>query len=168
MAESIYEGVVTLSYKKTTRAEANRTGLSSNNRGESTSSNTHPEKYESAGKRRKRYVDCSKSAPKHCMIRGLGNSSDEYKVLGEFGTKYPADQLMRNHGSNPKPKFCFQKKQENHTIIENMVDELHIVESKKVRAVNHEAPEFLENDYDENNLYQVENMILGETKEKIE
>ena len=127
MAESIYEGVVTLSYKKTTRAEANRTGLSSNNRGESTPSNTHPEKYESAGKCRKRYVDCSKSASKHCMIRGLGHSSDEYKVLVKFGTKYPADQPMKNRGSNPIPKKGYQEKQDNRAIIDNIVDELHMV-----------------------------------------
>ena len=38
----------------------------------------------------------------------------------------------------------------------------------KISAVNHEAPGFLESDYDENDLYQVENMSLDETKEKIE
>ena len=37
-----------------------------------------------------------------------------------------------------------------------------------MNAVNHEALEFWESDYDENNLYQVENMSLGEAKEKIE
>ena len=30
--------------------------------------------------------------------------------------------------------------------------------------MNHEAPEFLESDFDENNLCQVENMCLDETK----
>ena len=54
--------------------------------------------------------------------------------------------------TNPIPKKEFQKKQENHTIIDNMMDELHIVESKNVSAVNHEAPECLEIDYDENDL----------------
>ena len=43
-----------------------------------------------------------------------------------------------------------------------------MVESKKVSAVNQEAPAFLESDYDENNMNQVENMSLDETKEKIE
>ena len=42
-----------------------------------------------------------------------------------------------------------------------------MVESKKVSAVNHEAPEFLESDYDENDLYQVENTSLDKTKEEI-
>ena len=43
-----------------------------------------------------------------------------------------------------------------------------MIEPKKLSAFNHQAPEFLESDYNENYLYQVENMILGETKEKLE
>ena len=43
-----------------------------------------------------------------------------------------------------------------------------MIGSKKVSTVNHEAPEFLEIDYNENDLYQVENMSIDETKEKIE
>ena len=33
--------------------------------------------------------------------------------------------------------------------------------------MNHEAPGFLESEYDEKDLYQVENMSLDETKEKL-
>ena len=39
-------------------------------------------------------------------------------------------------------------------------------EPKKVSAVNHKAPKFLENKYAEKNLYQAENMSLDDTKEK--
>ena len=49
-----------------------------------------------------------------------------------------------------------------------MVDEIRIIESKKVSAINNEAPELLESDYDENDLDEVENMSLDETKEKNE
>ena len=49
-----------------------------------------------------------------------------------------------------------------------MMDELHMVESKKVSAVNHYVPEFWESDYNESYLYQVENMSLDENKEKME
>ena len=49
-----------------------------------------------------------------------------------------------------------------------MVNELHMVESKKLSSVNHEAPEFLEIYYDANNLYQVENISIDKTKEKME
>ena len=50
-----------------------------------------------------------------------------------------------------------------------MVDELHMLESSKrnMNVVNHEAPEFLESYYDANDLYQVENKNLDETKEKM-
>ena len=42
-----------------------------------------------------------------------------------------------------------------------------MTEPKKLSAANHESKEFLESDYDKNDLYQVENMILDETKEII-
>ena len=140
IAEDIYEIVVTPSYKKITRAEANRTGISRNKRGESAPSNINPVKDDSACKRSKRYVDCSKSASKHCIIHGLVHSSDECKVLGESGTKYAAAQLTEICGRNTIPKKGYHKKQESHAIIDNMLDELHMVESRKVSAVNHEAP----------------------------
>ena len=47
-----------------------------------------------------------------------------------------------------------------------MVDEIRIIESKKISAVYHEAPIVLESYYDKNNLYQVENMSLDGTEEK--
>ena len=57
IVESIYEGVVTPSYKKITRAEANRTGISIKKIGEAASSNSHPATDGSTGKHRKRCVD---------------------------------------------------------------------------------------------------------------
>ena len=142
-AKSTYEGVVTTSYKETTWAEANRTGLSRNKRREYAFSNNHPTKDGSTGKRRKWYLDRSKSASKTCIIHGSGQSYGEFKVLGEFETKYAAAYPGKDRGSNPIPSKRFQKKQDNHTIINNVVDELHMIESKKVNAVNHEALEFL-------------------------
>ena len=47
------------------------------------------------------------------------------------------------------------------------MDEILLHEIQKL-SVAKEAPELLEYDYDENELYQVENMSLEETKEKIE
>ena len=55
----------------------------------------------------------------------------------------------------------------NHASINNVVDEIRIIESKKVSAVNHEAWYFLEIDNNENGLYQVESMSLDETTEKL-
>ena len=98
------------------------------------------------------------------MIHCIGNSSEECKVLGEYGAKYAASQRTKDHGRNPLPRKRFQKNQENHAIINNVVDDILLNEPKKVSAVNHEAPDFLENDYDENDLYQVENVSHDENK----
>ena len=48
-----------------------------------------------------------------------------------------------------------------------MVDELRMIESKTVSAINHEASMFLESYYDENDLYHVENMSIDETRENL-
>ena len=53
ISESIYEDVVEPSYKKPTRADADRSGPSRNKRGESASSKNHPKTVESSGKRQK-------------------------------------------------------------------------------------------------------------------
>ena len=98
------------------------------------------------------------------MIHRAGRYYDECKVFGGFGTKYAATQPTKECGSNPVPTKIPHKKQENHAIINNMVDDIQMDESKKVSAVNHNAPEFLENDYGENDLYLVENLSLDETK----
>ena len=45
--------------------------------------------------------------------------------------------------------------------------EILINETQKLSAAR-EAPEFLDSDYDDNDLYQVERMILEEAKEKFE
>ena len=53
------------------------------------SSITYSKTSDSFGKHRKRYVDNPKDRTKlTCLIHGHGNSSDEFKVLGDFGNKY--------------------------------------------------------------------------------
>ena len=56
---------------------------------------------------------------------------------------------------------------ENNAIINNVVDEILLYETKKLTAARG-APEFWDSDYDENDIYQVEKMSLSETKEKSE
>ena len=43
-----------------------------------------------------------------------------------------------------------------------------ILLTQKVSATNNEAPEFLDSDYDANDLYEVEKMSLEETKENLD
>ena len=53
-----------------------------------------------------------------------GHSSDYYKVLGKFGTKYAASDPTKERGKNPIPRKMFQKRQQNNAIINNMEDEI--------------------------------------------
>ena len=105
---------------------------------------------------------------KTCIVHGIAHSSNYSRVLKQFGTKYAAAQSTKYHWNNPVTRKIFQKKQENHAIINYVMDEILFNEPQKVSYVNHEAPEFLDNYKNENDLYQVKNMILDETKEKID
>ena len=47
------------------------------------------------------------------------------------------------------------------------MDEIIINETKKVSAANHEAPEFLDSNYEANDLYQVDKTTIEETRENL-
>ena len=64
-------------------------------------SKTKPVTNESACKRRKRYVDHSKSKSKICLIHGPGHYSDECKCLGDSGVKYSKGTPTKDHDKIP-------------------------------------------------------------------
>ena len=73
ITETIYEGVVEPSLKKTTRADANHSVQRSQIRGVYTLSKTHPDMIIRGGKRRKRYVYHLRDRPRlTCLIHGNG------------------------------------------------------------------------------------------------
>ena len=82
-------------------------------------------------------------------------------------TNYAAAQTTKDNGSNPVPRKIFQKYQEHHAIINNVVDDILLNEQKIVSVVKHEATEFLDNKYNANDLYQVEIRVLTITKKKL-
>ena len=129
---------------------------------------TRPKKGERAGKRRKRHIYTLTVKSKTCLVHGPGNSSEECKVLGDFVTKYTNIRPTKELGSIPTPRVNFNGRQENNAIVNNAVDEILRNETQRVSATNHEAPEFLESDYNANDLYQVDHMSLEETKEKVD
>ena len=105
--EPIYEGVVEIAYKKYTRADANRAGHSRQMRGESTSSKTYSEMIKISGKHKKRYVNHPRDKSKlTCLISGPGHSSDECKVLSDFGSKYTKSRPNKERS----PELTLKKK----------------------------------------------------------
>ena len=166
ISKSIYEGEVEPSYKKPTREDANRAVHSRQNTGEDASSWNLPKKGDISGNSKKRHLDIPTGKSKICLIHGPGYSSEECKVLGDFGTKYAKSRPTKGHSSSPVPRKRIKRHQENKSIVNNAVDE--ILLTQKVSATNHEALEFLDSDYDAKDLYEVEKMSLEETEENID
>ena len=109
--EYIYEVVVKPSYKKSTRADANRAGNSRNMRGESASSKTHYKTSKRSGKRKQRYVYHLRDRSKlTCIINGLGHSSDECKGLNDFGYKYTKIRHTKERRHEPAFKMFLENR----------------------------------------------------------
>ena len=107
-------------------------------------------------------MDRFKSKLKTCLIHGLGHSYGECKALGDFGAKYAKINPTKDHGNNPIPRKI-DSQIENNFIINNVVDGILLNKTQKVSDVR-EATEFLDSDCNDNNIYQVYEIILEETK----
>ena len=70
------------------------------------------------------YVDILTGKSKNCLVHGPGHSLEEFKVLGEFGTKYANIRPTKDRGSIPIPRETINRKQENNAIVNNAVDEI--------------------------------------------
>ena len=84
----------------------------------------------SVGKRRKRYVYRLSGELKTCLIHGPGHSSDEFKVLGNFGAKCAKGKPNKDRGNHPLPRNKFNMQQEINTIVNNVVDEILLHETQ--------------------------------------
>ena len=81
----------------------------------------------------KRYVDHPKDRfRKSCLIHGPGYSSYEYKVLGDFGSKYSKIRATKNRGQKPAKMNKCDKKQEENSIVQNEVDEIILQDNLKL------------------------------------
>ena len=105
IAEYIYEGVLELSYKKYTGLDATCSGQIRYKRGEPASLHTYFTMNERAENHREGYVCHSKGESKTCLIQGPRNSSDECKVLGDFGYKYVEIRSAKDRGHNPATRI---------------------------------------------------------------
>ena len=73
------------------------------------------------------------------LIRVSGYYFDECKVLGDFGDKYYKGNTTKDNGNNPIPRKKINRQKENNAIINNVVDEILLNETKKVSTMR-EAP----------------------------
>ena len=69
-----------------------------------------------------------------------------------------------DRGNHPVAGKKINMQQENYAIVNNVGDEILLNKTQKVSTAR-QATEFLDSNYDENNLHQVEIMSVEETKE---
>ena len=93
--------------------------------------------------------------------------SDEWKVVEDFGFKYAKRRHTKYRDNNPANIETFNRQQENNAIVKQWVDEILLEEDNKVSA-EEEAQENIESDFNENDLYHIDNMSLDDKKENIE
>ena len=84
---------------------------------------------------------------KTCLIQGPSHSSDEYKLLGDFGVKYVKVKPNKDRGNHHVTKNKLNRQQENNAILNNSLNEILLHEIRKVSDAK-EAVELLEYDYD--------------------
>ena len=118
---------------------------------------------EIADKCRKRYVDGPICESKVCLIHGPEHSSDECKVLVHLCSEDVKVNPTKDYRNHPLPINKFNIQKENIAIVNSAGDEILLHENRKVSAAK-EAPENIESYFDDNGLYQIENMSLGDIK----
>ena len=85
---------------------------------------------ESSVKLRKTYVDNPKRMSKTCLIHISGYSSDEFKVLGDFGSKYVKISPTKDRRNDPVTRKKINRQQENSAIVNSAVHK--ILQHKKI------------------------------------
>ena len=94
-------------------------------RGESASSNNYSGVSEDLSSAENIYVDHPKDISKPtCLIHFPGHSSDECKVLGDFGYKYAKPRPTKECGHDTARRNKFNRQQENNYILNHTVDEI--------------------------------------------
>ena len=168
IALCIYKDLVEHSYKKTTREDANHVYHSRKMRGEAASENTYSKTSDSADKRRKRYVDHLKNISKlTCIIHGPRHSSDECKVLGDFGYKNAKRSPTKDNKNYSTNRKNFNRHQYKNYIVNHGVYERLPKENNKVSA-EEESQTKIESELNGKNLDQIDSMSLDDNKEKTE
>ena len=90
---------------------------------------------ETSSKRRKRYVEYPKGESKTCLIHGPGHSSDEFKFLVDFVSKYVKIRPTKYRVHNTVTRNKFNRQKDNNYIVNSAVDEILMHENEKLSAV---------------------------------
>ena len=114
------------------------------------------------------YVDNPKDRSKPtCLIHVPGHSSYECTILEDLDSEYVKSRPTKYPRHNPANGNKFNKQKQNNAILNHAVDEIFLQGNNKV-SDEEEANENIESDFDEKDIYQVDNTNLDDKKENIE
>ena len=85
----------------------------------------------------------------------------------DIGSKYAKIRHYNNRGHNPSNKNEYTRQQYNNSVVNSAVDDIIFQEYNKVSSGT-ESQEIIESEFDENDLYRIDNMSIEEKKEKLE
>ena len=84
--------------------------------------------------------------------------------MGYFGSNYYKSRPSNNHGQEPATRKKFNRHKENNDIVNHEVDDIILQKNNKASS-EYEAHENIDDEVDENDLYQIDNMSLDDKKE---
>ena len=99
---------------------------------------TRPKKGESAGKHIKQHVYIPTGKSKARLIHCPGHSSEEYKVLGYFITKYANSMPTKDRGIIPVTREKINRQKENNAIVNNAADEILLTQKLSAKIMKHQ------------------------------
>ena len=97
------------------------------------------------------------------IIHSLGHSSYECKVLNYFCYKYRKVSSTKERRQDPAFKKKFEKQKKNNAMVQHAVDEIILKEKEKL-IVKYEIHDNIDNESNEDELYEHEKNILDEKK----
>ena len=78
-----------------------------------------------SGKHKQRYVYFPRDISQiTCLIHGPSNSSDEFKVLNDVGTKYAKGRSFKDHRKEPTSNKLFGNNQDIDDIVQHAINEI--------------------------------------------
>ena len=84
--------------------------------------------------------------------------------MRDFGSNYYKIRHTKDCGNEPVANNKFSRQQENSAIVQHAFDEIILQEKNKLSAED-ESQENIDSEIDDNDLYDIDNMILDEKKE---
>ena len=87
--------------------------------------------------------------------------------MGDFGSKYSKRRHTKDRRNNQATRNKFNRQKDENAIVNHAVDEILLRENNKV-GTETEAHEYIESEFNDNDIHHIYNTSLNHKKENIE